>query len=82
MKVMSIGSSLINLENFISIEGRQVPDGVILTVEHEHSVKKYLVPDEIDPELVISVIMNHIDLSFFDLTYALELQRENIGNEN
>lgn len=77
MKVMSIGSSLINLENFVCIEGRQAPDSVILTVEHGHSIKEYLVPNEVDPELVVSVIVNYMDRSFFDLTYALELQREN-----
>lgn len=81
MRVMSIGSSLINLENFISIEGRQASDGVILTVEHEHSVKEYLVPNEIDPELVVSVIMNYMDHSFFDLPYVLESRRESIGND-
>lgn len=78
MRVMSIGSSLINLENFICIEGRHAPDGVILTVEHERSIKEYLVPDEIDPELVVSVIMNYMDHSFFDLPYVLEKRREEI----
>lgn len=77
MKVMRIGSSLINLENFVCIEGRQAPDGVILIVEYDHSIKEYLVPNEINPELVVSVIMNYMDHSFFDLIYALELQREN-----
>lgn len=77
MKIMCIGSSLINLENFICIEGQQALDGVILTVEYEHSIKEYLVPSEIDPELVVSVIMNYMDRSFFDLIYALELHREN-----
>lgn len=81
MRVMCIGSSLINLENFISIEGRHANDGVILTVEHEHSVKEYFVPDEIDPELVVAVIMNYMDRSYFDLPYVLEKRRESIGND-
>lgn len=80
MKVMCIGSSLINLENFVSIEGRHAEDGVIITVEHEHAIKEYLVPDEIDPELVISVIMNSMynHASFFDLPYILETRRQSI----
>lgn len=81
MRVMCIGSSLINLENFISIEGRHTNDGVILTVEHDHSVKEYLVPDEIDPELVVAVIMNYMDHSYFDLPYVLESRRESVGND-
>lgn len=76
MKVMRIGSSLINLEGFTSIEGRTCDDGVIITVEHEHSVKEYLVPNEIDPELVACVILDGINnYANFDLLYKLKARR-------
>lgn len=76
MKIMRIGSSLINLDRFISIEGRSCEDGVIITVEHDHCVKKYLVPNEIDPELVVAVIMDCLSqYANFDLLLKLKARR-------
>lgn len=76
MKVMCIGSSLINLTNFVSIDGRVCDDGVILTIEHDHSVKEYLVPNEIDPELVVSVVLDCLSqYANFDLLYKLKARR-------
>lgn len=82
MKVMRIGSSLINLDGFTSIEGRHCDEGVIITVEHEHSIKEYLVPNEIDPELVACVILDGINnYSNFDLMYKLKARRAMIDYE-
>ncbi len=76
MKLMQIGSSLINMTEFISVEGRTADDGVVVTIEHKDSIREYLVPDEIDPELVISVMMNCInDCARFDLVFMLRLRR-------
>lgn len=76
MKVMRIGSSLINLTNFVSIDGHACNDGVILTIEHDHSVKEYLVPNEIDPELVVCVVLDCLNqYANFDLLYKLKARR-------
>ena len=83
MKVMRIGSSLINLTNFVSIESRTCGDGVILTIEYDHSVKEYLVPNEIDPELVIYVILDCLNQSTnFDLLYKLKARRAMIDYDD
>ena len=83
MKIMRIGSSLINLDNFISIEGRTCEDGVIITVEHEHSVKEYLIPNEIDPELVTCVILDGINnYANFDLLFKLKARRAMIDYDD
>ena len=83
MKVMRIGSSLINLDDFISIEGRTCEDGVIITVEHERSVKEYLVPNEIDPELVACVILDGINnYTYFDLLFKLKARRAMIDYDD
>lgn len=82
MKVMRIGSSLINLEGFTSIEGRTCGEGVIITVEHANSIKEYLVPHEIDPELVTFVILESVNnCSNFDLLHKLKTRRAMIGYE-
>lgn len=76
MKTMRIGSSIINLDSFISIESRDCEDGVIVTIEHENSIKEYLAPDFHDPEFVAAAI--HIGIresESFDLIpklHALE----------
>ena len=76
MKVMRIGSSLINLTNFVSIDGHTCNDGVVLTIEHDYSVKKYLVPNEIDPELVVCVVLDCLNqYANFDLLYKLKARR-------
>lgn len=76
MKVMRIGSSLINLTNFVSIDGHVCDDGVVLTIEHDHSVKEYLVPNEIDPELVVCVVLDCLNqYANFDLLYKLKARR-------
>lgn len=76
MKIMRIGSSLINLDKFVSIEGRTCEDGVIITVEYDHCIKKYLVPNEIDPELVVAVIMDCLSqYANFDLLLKLKARR-------
>ena len=76
MKVMRIGSSLINLTNFVSIDGHACNDGVILPIEHDHSVKEYLVPNEIDPELVVCVVLDCLNqYANFDLLYKLKARR-------
>ncbi len=81
MKVMRIGSSLINLENFTSIESHTCNEGIIITVKHANSVKEYLVPHKIDPELVIFVILESINnCSDFDLLYKLK-KKAMIGYE-
>lgn len=75
MKLMQIGSSLINMTEFISVEGRTVDDGVVVTIEHRDSIKEYLVPDQVDPELVIDVMMKCInDCARFDLIFMLRLR--------
>jgi hypothetical protein len=76
MKVMRIGSSLINLTNFVSIDGHSCNDGVVLTIKHGHSVKEYLVPNEIDPELVVCVVLDCLNqYANFDLLYKLKARR-------
>lgn len=76
MKVMRIGSSLINLTNFVSIGGRTCDNGVILTIKHDHSVKEYFVPNEIDPELVACVVFDCLSrFANFDLLYELKTRR-------
>lgn len=73
MKVMRIGSSLINLTNFVSIDGHSCNDGVILTITHDHSINQYLVPNKIDPELVICIILDCLNqYAYFDLLYKLK----------
>ena len=80
MKVMRIGSSLINLDDFVTIEGRQCDDGVILRIEHAHSINEYFVPDEIDPELVTAVLMNCLSqYANFDLLRKLKARRAMIS---
>lgn len=80
MKVMRIGSSLINLADFVSIDAHQCPDGVVLSIEHAHSVKEYLVPGEIDPELVTAVLMNCLNqYANFDLPRKLKARRAMIS---
>lgn len=76
MKIMRIGSSLINLDRFVSIEGRSCNDGVVITVEHDHSVKEYLIPNETNPELVIAVIKDCINqYDTFNLPLKLKAER-------
>lgn len=76
MKIMRIGSSLINLTNFVSIDGHTCDDGVILTIEYDHSIKEYLIPNEIDPELVICVILDCLNrFTNFDLLYKVKARR-------
>lgn len=82
MKIMRIGSSLINLTNFISIDGYTCSDGVILRIEHDRSVKEYLVPNEIDPELVVCVVLDCLNqFANFDLLYKLKARRAMINYE-
>lgn len=83
MKVMRIGSSLVNLDNFVSIDGYACDDGVILRIEHNHSVKEYLVPKEIDPELVVCVVLDCLNqFANFDLLYKLKARRAMIEDDN
>ena len=83
MKVMCIGSSLINLTNFVSIDGRTCNDGVILTIEYDHNVKEYLVPSKIDPESVICVILDCLNkFTSFDLLYTLKARRAMIDYDD
>lgn len=83
MKVMRIGSSLINLTNFVSIDGHTCEDGVILTIEHDHGVKEYLVPNEIDPELVVCVVLDCLNqFANFDLLYKLKARRAMIDYDD
>ena len=80
MKVMRIGSSLVNLDNFVSIDGHTCNDGVILRIEHDHSIKEYLVPNEIDPELVVCVVLDCLSQhANFDLLYKLKARRAMIN---
>lgn len=80
MKVMRIGSSLINLDNFVSIDGHTCNDGVILRIEHDHSIKEYLIPNEIDPELVVCVVLDCLSqYANFDLLYKLKVRRAMIN---
>lgn len=82
MKVMRIGSSLINLEGFNAIEARHCDDGVILRVEHDHSINEYLVPGEIDPELVSAVVMDCLNhYANFDLPLKLKARSAMISYE-
>lgn len=75
MKLMQIGSSLVNMTDFISVESRAVDEGVVVTIEHKDSIKEYLVPDQVDPELVIDVMMKCInDCARFDLMFMLRLR--------
>lgn len=76
MKLMLIGSCVINMTNFVSVEARQEDDGVILRIEHEHSINEYMVPNEIDPELVASIVMEWVTTcSRFDLVEILKARR-------
>lgn len=76
MKLMQIGSSLVNMTDFISVEARSADDGVVLRIEHANSVNEYLVPYEIDPELVASVVMECVaTCAKFDLIFMLRCRR-------
>jgi hypothetical protein len=72
MKIMQIGSSLINMTNFNSLEAITCGKGVVLMIEYPHSEREYFIPNETDPELVVHTILTTLKTSDgFDLIYRL-----------
>jgi hypothetical protein len=81
MKIMQIGSSLINMANFTSLEARSCDNGVVLTIEYSHIEREYFIPNETDPELVVYTILTTLKTSDgFDLIYRLNNKEGLWGN--
>ena len=69
MKTMRIGSSIIHLTQMVDLNCEKCGDeGVLITIEYNHSEKEYLVPDFHDPEFVALAIHKGIrESENFDL---------------
>ena len=80
MRTMRVGEDLIFLNHVTDINCAATDDetGVVLTVTTANTEKEYLIPDEMSPELVISVIQTKIEQQHhFNLLRTLGRMHDN-----
>lgn len=77
MEIALVGSSILNLKDFISINFQYHDNcGVIMTVEHPGSIQEFLFPEETDPEWVAANVASFLHQSrTYDLLRYLRLRK-------